>query len=285
MKNYRLVIGINFSECAFNAAKYVLTVLKPFHGEARLVFCLSDFVAVTDLAEELGDLASEAQGQSMSQLYHKKLAEKQVELNKIKGPGFSIETVVRHGYPEDELQKEVAEFGADLLVVGLSGNVGTLAELLGSKTSDIIKKASVPVLSVPLAAPYKNAELAKVMYITDFRKAEFSSLHQLIGFLPSASTQVHCLHYCHVKPDEWDDKRLAQLQEYCDQTYRNQKVICEMLVGENLVGDISTFVNNKGIQLIAMTHKHRRLITQWLHPDVAQKLLLHANVPFMLFCD
>lgn len=283
MKTYRLVIGINFTECAINAAKYALALIKPFGGQVRLVFCLTDFVAVTDLSEELGDMAGE--DQPLWLRYEKRLAQLVDDLKPLAGRSLTIEAVVRHGYPEDELPKEKETFGADFLVVGLSAGVDGLPGFLGSKTADIVRKASGALLTVPVATSPKNAKLSKVIYVTDFRLTEFSSFHQLVAFLPERLSRVYCLHYCHIKPDEYDNMRLNELQRYCTETYRNQEVVCKMLVGDNAMADLSAYIESHGIELIAMTRRHRNAISQWFHPDVAQKMLYHTTIPFMLFCD
>ena len=62
--------------------------------------------------------------------------------------GIDVETTIEEGDVVETLNDYVAEHGIDLVVVGTHGRTGIDHRLLGSVTENLMRSASVPVLSV-----------------------------------------------------------------------------------------------------------------------------------------
>lgn len=283
MKRLRIVVGTNFTECADMAARFAFQFFSSNNLDVELAFCLSQFIDVTDLTDELRKLPED--GFRLQQGYVNKLTELQQRYRPLIGNESQIQCSLLHGYPEEALNEFANACGADLLVVGDSMATNSFLQHLGSKTADIIQKASLPILTVPLATPFIPSEINGVLYMTDFRDTEFESLHKLIEWLPKLGTRIYCVHYCHEKPDKWDEHRLVELQAYCATTYRNHQVVCKMMHGDNWEDELLHFIQSNSIQLVSMTHKHRRKVSTWFHRQMNVAKLPRASFPFLLFSD
>ena len=55
------------------------------------------------------------------------------------------------GKAADEILKQAAECGADLIVMGTHGHTGPERFLLGSVTERVLRHSKIPVLAVPPA--------------------------------------------------------------------------------------------------------------------------------------
>jgi nucleotide-binding universal stress UspA family protein len=64
------------------------------------------------------------------------------------GSGVEAHVEVLHGDPEEEILELRETIGADLIVMGAYGHTRIRELILGSTTSQVIRKATVPVLSV-----------------------------------------------------------------------------------------------------------------------------------------
>ena len=62
--------------------------------------------------------------------------------------GHDIETTVREGVPEEEIQQYISDHGIDLVVMATEGRTGDARELFGSVTEDVVRSTRVPVLTV-----------------------------------------------------------------------------------------------------------------------------------------
>lgn len=83
--------------------------------------------------------------------YHEALEELRAPLD---GPDLKvpIEVRLRYGDPADEVLQEVEEFPCDLLVLGTHGRSGLSRLLMGSVAESVMRRATIPVLTVKPAA-------------------------------------------------------------------------------------------------------------------------------------
>lgn len=278
-----MVAGTNFTECADRALLFAINYFGAQNVNVTLAYCLVELMDATDLHDEFADTVPA--NIPLEKRFAKKLSDKQHWLHGLFGAGLVTDSCILHGYPEEVLPAFAAQLNADIVVVGDTCRPNSVTEFLGSKVSDIIKKSVVPVLSVPLDYEGLPLAMGSVLYLTDFRESDFSSLHQFIQWLPQLNATVRCVHYCHEKPDKWDLSRVEELQAYCLQTYRNHQVVCDILRGGHQVSDLVQYIVTHQIKLVGITRKHRHSIAQWLRPDVAVKLLVYAPVPMIVFCD
>ena len=64
------------------------------------------------------------------------------------GNGVAVQALVRDGIPVDTIPATAVELGADLIVMGTHGRVGTRHVLLGSIAERVVRTSPVPVLTV-----------------------------------------------------------------------------------------------------------------------------------------
>lgn len=71
-------------------------------------------------------------------------------LGRLRASSVSLERVIRDGDPVMVLESVAAERGADLVVVGSRGIGGAPSLLLGSTSSQLLQRSTVPVVVVPM---------------------------------------------------------------------------------------------------------------------------------------
>ncbi|RQH00386.1 universal stress protein [Natrarchaeobius oligotrophus] len=62
--------------------------------------------------------------------------------------GLAVTTEIRSGVPQDEILEAAAEHGSDLIVVGTVGRSGLDQLIVGSVAEEVVRNASVPVVTV-----------------------------------------------------------------------------------------------------------------------------------------
>ncbi len=81
---------------------------------------------------------------------------------RVDGPDlkYPVETVLRHGYPAEEIVLTAHDMGCDLIVMGTHGRTGLSRLLMGSVAENVLPKANCPVLLVKAgqaaSAPVSN---------------------------------------------------------------------------------------------------------------------------------
>lgn len=69
-------------------------------------------------------------------------------IEKRKGKGVEITSVLRQGVPWDEVHSVAEEVNADMIVIGTHGRGGLARALLGSVAEKIIRTSTRPVLTI-----------------------------------------------------------------------------------------------------------------------------------------
>jgi len=181
------------------------------------------------------------------------------------------------------LLKVSEELSPDVIIMGTKSKDETIKELLGSVTNDVIKKARVPVLTIPADSGIDFEKISNILYVTDFSEVHYESLHKLIRLISPFKTVIYAIQFNTSKPDKWDKIKLNEFRNYCADTYRNHTIEAEILYGDNFLGELDRFIKEKDIDIIAMTRKKRNVITSLFHPEITRKILFHTNIPLLVF--
>lgn len=145
----RIVIGTDFSDTSERALQYAVGLaarlgarVDVVHAYAVTSFALPIEGAVMAGAEQAAALSVRL-GQQLNELVarHRSTA------------SVPIDGHLRLGAADDELLAFAAETGGTLIVVGTHGRTGAAHLLLGSVAERVVRKSSVPVLTVGRSGP------------------------------------------------------------------------------------------------------------------------------------
>jgi nucleotide-binding universal stress UspA family protein len=210
-------------------------------------------------------------------------AQKMAGLTDVQKKNVTIHIRFDYGYPEDQIPKVARELNCDVVIMGSKTKDEIIKELLGSITSDVINRVSVPVLVVPAHSTIDLTRIGKVVFLTRFNKQEFTAMHRLINLMGPFNTEIHAIHFCRKQEREADLKRLLQFKEYCESTYRNHKILFHNFTGKEFIATLEKYVTEHGIDILAITHKKRNVLQRFFRAEVAHRLLYHTNIPLLVF--
>ena len=137
-----ILVPVDFSDTSERALDYAVDLAKQLgaavvvmHAYELPVYGFPDgaFVATVEMATRIMNGAQ---------------AGLQAELDKHKGSGVEMRTVLRQGTPVDEVHSVADEVKADLIVVGTHGRRGLARALLGSVAENVIRTSARPVLAI-----------------------------------------------------------------------------------------------------------------------------------------
>ncbi|OEU51112.1 MAG: hypothetical protein BA872_09125 [Desulfobacterales bacterium C00003060] len=144
MKPFKnIVFPVDFSDCSEKVFPFALEMAQKFDAKLHLLYVVKDISYLTtievprDLLMKTVDEIARA-GENKMQVF----CDKHLK-------GFSnLDTKVVVGDPAEEIVKFTDEKGIDLIVMGTHGRKGLDRTLMGSVADQVIKNASVPVLTV-----------------------------------------------------------------------------------------------------------------------------------------
>jgi len=282
----KILVPVTFTEYSVNALTYALSLAGKFPSTVTLLHSFSEYEDIEEgSTPEMPNSEENVRKREMDA--RDRLADLcQSTINKMTSlQDTNIELVNRFefGYAEDVILNVCKDYDPDVIIMGTKSKGETIKELLGSITSDVMRRAEAPVLAVPASSTVDLEKLSKVLFITDFGDNDYISIHKLIRLITPFQTQIHAVRFQSHKPDNSEIRRLEKFRDYCDATYRNHQIQFSYEQSEQLIPSLEKYVTGNKIDLIAMTRRKRNMIAQLFSPEITRRILFHTDVPLLVF--
>ena len=280
MKN--ILLPTDFSENAWNATQYALELFKEDNCEFHLLntytpaIVHSRFMAVNAEGRLLEDTLHSASENGLKMVLDRL---KRTSTN----PNHRFNKVSSFSLLTEEIREAVTKFNIDLIVTGTLGASGLSEVFLGSNTVRIIKASrECPVIAVPHT--YKFNKPGQIALVTDLKRnfdaAIIEPLKQIAKHLGA------CIRIMHIREEKQLDKyqrsNLNILKEYlADVPTTVHWMPC--FSSKSVV--IQTFLEEFGIDLLAMVHYKHGFLEQLTREPVIKKMAFHTQIPLLTIPD
>ena len=157
MKFQRILIGIDESKIADNAAQYGFELAHQFKAAVALVHIVepittapvNDMSMMGSLVPSLGNNIENIEIINSQQDFSQRLLDETVTRL---GTGLVVTQYNEFGSTKETIVSCAAQFNADLIVIGTHSRTGFDRFLMGSVAEYVIRHSPVPVLVVPMKA-------------------------------------------------------------------------------------------------------------------------------------
>jgi nucleotide-binding universal stress UspA family protein len=140
-----ILVPVDFSDTATNATKLAVALARETGASLTLMHI---GVVPHFYATELG--MSGPAGPVFTQMSQEIAREQRTRLDRLAQDAVPADvpcrTLIREGFPPEEILEQAAEGGHDLIVMGTHGRTGLKRALLGSVTERVVREAPVPVM-------------------------------------------------------------------------------------------------------------------------------------------
>ncbi|WP_291857630.1 universal stress protein [Marinilabilia sp.] len=282
----KILVPVTFTEHSVNALTYALTLAGKFPSTVTLLHSFSEYEDIEEGLQPIEPNSEENVRKRELDARDRLAGLCQSAINKmtsIQDKNIELENRFEFGYSEEVILKVSKEMEPDVIIMGTKSKGETIKELLGSVTSDVMKRAEVPVLAVPANSTVDLEKLSRVLFITDFGDSDYISIHKLIRLITPFQTQIHAVRFQSHKPDDNELRRMDKFRDYCDATYRNHRIQGSFEQSEHLMPSLERYVEEKNIDLIAMTRRKRNMIAQLFSPEITRRILFYTDVPLLVF--
>jgi len=282
----KILVPVTFTDHSINALTYALTLAGKFPSTVTLLHSFSEY---EDIEEGMNAMPpnSEEDIQKREQDARDRLADLcQSAINKmtsLQDKNIELENRFEFGYAEEVILKVSKDMDPDVIIMWTKSKGETIKELLGSVTSDVMRRASVPVLAVPATSTVDLEKLSRVLFITDFGDADYISVHKLIRLITPFQTRINAVRFQAHQPDNTEIRRMEKFRDYCDATYRNHKIKSNFEQSEQFMDSLEKYVTENNIDLIAMTRRKRNMIARLFTPEITRRILFYTDVPLLVF--
>lgn len=194
------------------------------------------------------------------------------------GNKFTISGITREGFAAEEIVQLTEEIGADMVVMGTRGSTSTIASILGSIATEVMKKSKVPVLVIPSHARYRHIkEIAYAFDYTsepDLRTEAF--LKNVAGIFHAKVNVVNV-----ITPASHTEAKVVATATGTDHILQDTKHEHYFLEGTDVVHELSNFVRkNNSDWLVVVPHEYG-FLHAFFHRSVATQVAMQIEIPVL----
>ena len=285
----KILLPVDFSESTDAAIQYALTLAAAEPGaHLLLLHCFQDYLTEGNSLEPETSLSSTEV--ITEQVLHRNEIEAQQQLdelytsllNKTRAAGqkLVLERAFMYGLPEEVIPAQIEGYNPTLVMMGTKGEPNLARSFFGTIVTHVLKEIRVPVLTVPQM--YQGAAFRNVLYATDFDKTDTEAIETLEELLQPFNVSILCVHISDGTIPA-DSEKLAALRKKLQSSGNTTNIQFRLLEGDDVAESLLELVNQENINLVALTTRERNLLDSILHPSLASKLVLEANVPLLIF--
>ena len=270
----KILLPTDFSDNAWNALVYAVKLFKDEF--CTFYFLNATIIKVSTLSNISNKLLETMQEDAMKELKDiKELAE-----TSDSNANHDFQIILSSNDIEVAIKTKVKEFDIDLVIMGTKGATGAKEFFFGSNTIHVIKSLKTcPVLIVP--EEYDFVLPTQLAFPTDFtRFYGMKELKPLMQFADLYDSKIRILHInIEEELDDIQDYNLMMLQNYLG-NYNYS--LHWMPKYAKKVTEINDFIEELGVNILAMVKYKHSLIEKIIKEPVIKKIGFHPIVPFLV---
>lgn len=186
------------------------------------------------------------------------------------------------GTPVNVISDASNRYEPDIILMGTRKSHEKTRYFLEKTIAKVIEHSNCPILSVPVSAVFKENEMLKIMYATDFYEKDNSSVNKLLNILQPFKKEIHCVHI-DLKDEPQHQKKVDELNKLFAKEYSEHNIQCELFVSKNIVKGFYDFIEKNNIDIISFSKMKRSSFYKIFHPSLLEKLVSAEKVPVLIF--
>lgn len=291
-----VLVPVDFSSYSMQACKLAFSIAARHKGNIKLLHAYpppasinmqltaaldfgnltrsSDTIAV----EESKQLSIDAQKKFEAFTAELKALIKSGEIPPVK---FSTDVVA--AVPEEAILEAAKQVKPMIIVMGTRGANKKERELIGSVTAEVLDSCRQPVFTVPELSKLTALEDIKdVVVISNLDQNDMLALDALMRLVPETVMNVHIIHIAgkHIR-GKATPQECEMLLEYCRTHYPVCNFSMESLETSEGANYLKNLNASNGISLIVVPNRKKNILARLFNPNLAHRLLFHADIPLM----
>jgi len=272
----RILVPIDFSKEAENAARVAARIARKTGSEIYLVHMLELPVTTVDPAE-MNAISSEPQIIYFMKLAHEKF-EKFINLPFFKGLKVVESVQFQHAFSGIIAESEKSNI--DLIVMGSQGASGLQEMFIGSNTEKVVRRSKIPVLVIK--KEFDEFEVNDMIFASDFNKESKSTFQRVVNFANLFDAKIHLLYINTIhnfNTTKNIEKRIADFMDDFDFSNYTTMIYNDISIEKGIL----SYARDIDADLIALNTHGRSGLSQLFNGSIGQELANHALRPVVTF--
>lgn len=197
--------------------------------------------------------------------------------------GIKIYDKLVNNQLQNFVNEAVGSHSIDLIVMGTKGASGIQGTLFGSHTVNIMRKAEIPVLAVPLNSDANFTGDFKLVMGSDQKPFEsVGKLNALLKYIKDAGG-ANDLKIVYVTPKPEEVR--SEAKDFFSQNLPDVKIHFYNIIDSDVVSALNGFLREHMPDIFILVQRKNSLISRLMGDSVTQKISLDSPVPLMVIPD
>ena len=273
----RILVPTDFSANARNALAYGRELAKLLHAEIILFHAYHIPYVHAEMPAGMYQTAiDEAQEETQNKL--QELGKSELETSQEQGVKYQVGS--RLGFAVETILSYAEEVEADMILMGTQGSNGLADVILGSITSSVIERSSLPVMAIPEGCSFQPVE--NWLFATNYDVADAESLKQLITIAKPLKASIPVVHI-KTGSDEVEEQQASSFKHVVQQEVDYDAISFEVIEADDVPSGIEAYTQNQQVDGLALVKRKRNFLSSMFHSSITKKLSFHSKVPLLIF--
>jgi nucleotide-binding universal stress UspA family protein len=283
----RILVPVDFSEYSKNACQYAIGLAQMLNAEVMLMHAYyfpvinsidygDGLSYVVNLNDSITEIAERARN-GLINLYEE--LKKEIEEKKLNN--VKLNFVLANGNPINEILNMYHKYRPNLIVMGTQGKTKEAKEQFGSVAASTINETKVPVLTIPEQSKYKGIGRVNILYATNFDESDYKAIKKLMTLVYLFNVKIHFVHIG--KMDDQSHQKIENISDFFNNLYSGYDFACSIIERQDILETLQGFINERSIDIIAMTTHKRNFISRLFYPSMTKKMLFQTDTPMLVF--
>ncbi len=275
-----ILVPVDFSEPSKHATRYAIALAEHLKAEKIILYNAYQQPMPADplLTEPTLNAMEVYNVAELGEISREHLQRFKNEIQNELTGSLQIEVVGEFNDLIEGIQEVCAAQQIDLVITGINVSDKLTETLVGSRSIDIAKNITTPVLIVPHEADYKPVQ--KILFACDYKQvAKTTPVQPIEQMVFQTGAELHVLHI-----NETDKKdieltgEMATLKELLQEVSPQYHTLQEA----NFVMAINAFIEQNNIDLVIAIPKKHSFFEGLFRKSHVKTLAFHTHVPLML---
>lgn len=271
-----LLVPTDFSSNAANALNYAIEFAKAGNYKIILLHAFRNEIIVQDAPlEHGGKLFNHNEVAAQKRLAY-------LSKNVIAAANITFEIINQQGFLYDVIKQVLKRKRVQWVVMGTSGAMGLKEVFIGSTTEKIISNVSTPVVVVPENVKFTG--IRKIVYATDFKNGDITSLRKIVAFAELNSAEINVVlvsNLLYAREDE--GMKLVEFSKKILAKLDYKKLSFHILYSFEVPEKLEDYLTSENGDILAVSTHHKFFMQRITEISYSQKLLHRAKVPMLVF--
>jgi nucleotide-binding universal stress UspA family protein len=269
----KIVVPTDFSPEARNAGLYAAELAKIFNAKLILFHA---YMLPTPVSEVPYVMITVDELQKENELLLKKEVEHIVQ-------SFGVETegIVRIGIPSDEIKVLADDLSVDLVVMGMKG-AGQIDKMIGSTTTNAIRKLKTPVLVIPHDSGFNP--ISNITYASDFSYSSTPELFKiLVKLVKKFQAKIHVINV-HRQKEEMNTRQVEG-KLALENIFQGLTHTFDDITHQSTMQGITEYMKTHDSELLVMVEHKHSFLERIFSRDHTTAMAYETKTPLLILQD